>query len=149
MGPLRLVPDLPSDFLVMNGDVLTDLDFCAFLSEHSRERRLFTISATHREQRVDYGVLKIEQNGLLSGFEEKPTMRYLVSMGVYALNHAVLDWIPTARFFGFDNLVAELLKQRQPVFVRPHDGYWLDIGRPDDYERAIDEWPRISREMGL
>ena len=118
MGPLRLIPDLPDNFLVMNGDVLTDLDFSAFLSEHIESRRLFTISAAAREQRIDYGVLHVGQDGLLSAFEEKPTTAYLVSMGIYALNRRVVDWIPSDRSFGFDELIIELLAKGQPVFVR-------------------------------
>jgi NDP-sugar pyrophosphorylase family protein len=149
MGPLRLIPDLPDDFLVMNGDVLTDLDFAPFLSEHIERRRLFTISAAAREQRIDYGVLHVGQDGLLSAFEEKPTTAYLVSMGIYALNRRVLDWIPPDRSFGFDELLIELLAKGQPVFVRPHNGYWLDIGRPDDYEKAVDDWPRVNKEIKL
>jgi NDP-mannose synthase len=149
MGPLRLIPDLPDDFLVMNGDILTDLDFAPFLSEHIESRRLFTISAAAREQRIDYGVLHVGQDGLLSAFQEKPTTTYLVSMGIYALNRRVLDWIPPDRSFGFDELLIELLAKGQPVFVRPHDGYWLDIGRPDDYEKAVDDWPRVNKEIKL
>src|SRR4029450_13023506 len=82
MGPLRLIPDLPNDFLVMNGDILTDLDFRVFLSEHTQGRRLFSISAAAREQRIDYGVLNVGRDGLLSAFQEKPITAYLVSMGI-------------------------------------------------------------------
>jgi NDP-sugar pyrophosphorylase family protein len=149
MGPLRLIPDLPDDFLVMNGDVLTDLDFAAFLAEHERERRLFTISATARRERIDYGVLEVGADGLLSGFREKPVIPYLVSMGVYAVSRRVLEAIPPDRAYGFDDLLYDLLARRAPVAVREHAGYWLDIGRPDDYEKAVDDWPRVRRDMGL
>jgi NDP-sugar pyrophosphorylase family protein len=147
MGPLRLIPDLPHDFLVMNGDVLTDLDFAAFLAQHVEERRDFSISAFHREEKIDYGVLHAGADGTLSGFEEKPTVPYLVSMGVYAMSSRILPLIVPGRPFGFDHLMAALLARSQPVHVRPHTGYWLDIGRPDDYERAIEEWPRISEKI--
>jgi NDP-mannose synthase len=99
MGPLRLIPDLPNDFLVMNGDVLTDLDFRAFLSEHTQGRRLFSISAAAREQRIDYRVLHVGRDGLLSAFQEKPITAYLVSMGIYALNRRVLDSVTILRPF--------------------------------------------------
>lgn len=143
MGPLRLIPDLPEDFIVMNGDVLTDLDFAAFLDRHRAEGNLFTVSAYQRENQVDYGVLVLDKTGRLAAFEEKPVHRYNVSMGVYALNRAVLADIPAGKRFGFDQLMLSLLEQGKPVAVRPYDGYWLDIGRPDDYMKAIDEFDQM------
>src|SRR5262249_33117517 len=121
MAPLRLISDLPDDFLVMNGDVLTDLDFAGFFHEHREGKRLFTVSATCREQRVDYGVLRRGDDENLCSFEEKPTLRYLVSMGVYCASKRVLDWIPDGEPFGFDQLMLALLADRQPVRVRVHE----------------------------
>src|SRR5262249_5701736 len=96
MGPLRLVPELPDNFLVMNGDVLADLACRAFAEAHVNECRLFTISASSRVQKIDYGVLRITPDQQLCGFEEKPEIPYLVSMGIYCVNRAILDWIPPA-----------------------------------------------------
>ena len=144
MGPLKLIPDLPECFLVMNGDVLSNLDYGAFLDNHAKDGGLFTISASSREDKVDYGVLSSDASGILTGFEEKPVHSYLVSMGVYALNRAVLDFIPENTAFGFDDLMYELLRQAKQVRVIPHDGYWLDIGRPDDYERAIEDFDKYD-----
>lgn len=140
MGPLRLIADLPDDFLVMNGDVLTDLDFAAFLDGHRNDGELFTISSAHRRQSIDYGVLRPTADGVLAGFQEKPSIPYDVSMGVYALRRDVLEWIPDGRAFGFDDLVLTLLAAGRKIKVRPHPGYWLDIGRPDDYQRAIEDF---------
>ena len=136
MGPLRLISGLPDNFLVMNGDVLTDIDYSTFLDRHVADGALMTISAISREYLVDYGVLKVDAAGRLAAFEEKPRSRVLVSMGVYALNRAILELIPADTPYGFDNLVGDLLKAGRPVDVKPYDGYWLDIGRPEDYERA-------------
>jgi NDP-mannose synthase len=144
MAPLRLIPDLPENFLVMNGDVLTDLDFDGFMTGHLRDSDLFTISAARREQQIDYGVLQVGADEQLRGFEEKPRIPYLVSMGVYCVNRRVLDWIPKDESFGFDQLMLKLIADRQPVRVRVHDGYWLDIGRPDDYQKALDDWPNVG-----
>jgi NDP-sugar pyrophosphorylase family protein len=143
MGPLRLMADLPQDFLVMNGDVLTDLDFGALYDTHVRERRLFTIAAAARKQHIDYGVLETQNGAELTGFQEKPTLPYLVSMGIYCANRKILDEIPQGEAFGFDHLVKRLLDQRKTVSLAKHEGYWLDIGRPDDYQRAIDDWPSV------
>ncbi|EKR34191.1 nucleotidyl transferase [Leptospira interrogans serovar Hebdomadis str. R499] len=144
MGPLKLVSDLPSDFLVMNGDVLTDIDFSAFYKIHVESKSIFTISSKKRKQLIDYGVLETDSRGLLIGFREKPTQDYEVSMGVYMVNQAALDFIPKDSIFGFDHLMLKLIEINRPISVLPHEGYWLDIGRPDDYEKAIDEFETIK-----
>lgn len=149
MGPLKLIPDLPADFLVMNGDILSDVDYGGFLDAHVAEGRLFTISAAQRMQQIDYGVLHVSEDNRLTGFEEKPCFPFLVSMGIYALSHRVLATIPEGRAYGFDHLVLEYLRTQQPVKIVPHAGYWLDIGRPDDYQRAVDEWPAFSQKLAL
>lgn len=139
MGPLKLIKDLPENFLVMNGDVLTDLNLIEFYAEHVNKKNNFTISAYSREQKVDYGVLEIGVNSKLTNFVEKPTTQYFVSMGVYMVNRKILEYIPENLFFGFDHLMLKLIKNGQPPTVRVHSGYWLDIGRPDDYEKACND----------
>lgn len=146
MGPLKLIDDLPDNFLVMNGDILTDIDYGQFLQAHTAKNSLFTISAAARDQRIDYGVLKVAGQALV-GFEEKPSIPFLVSMGVYALSRSTLDFIPRDQAFGFDDMVLGFLERGDDVAVAPHHGYWLDIGRPDDYERAIDDWPELSKRL--
>jgi NDP-mannose synthase len=140
IAPLCLIPDLPEDFLLMNGDVLTDLDLCAFLERHVTDGRLFTIAAARRRQLVDYGVLQIDAARRLTGFSEKPQTEYLVSMGIYAVNRQILEFVPPEAKYGFDDLMKDLLEKDQRVDVEPFGGYWLDIGRPDDYMRAIEEF---------
>ncbi|MFL4971985.1 MAG: sugar phosphate nucleotidyltransferase [Xanthobacteraceae bacterium] len=140
MGPLRLIGGLPDQFLVMNGDVLTDLDFARLYDEHVASRAIFTVSSSGREEIIDYGVLETDANARLTGFREKPRSHYEVSMGVYMLNARVLDYIPPDRLYGFDHLMLDLIAANEPVIVRRFAGYWLDIGRPDDYARAIDEF---------
>ena len=140
IAPLKLIPDLPPHFLLMNGDILTDLRFDAFLDRHALLGRLFTISASRRQEVTEYGVLHTDNGGTLSGFEEKPVHRYLVSMGVYAIGRSLLARVPPDTKYGFDDLMRDMLACGEPVHVEPHDGYWLDIGRPDDYARAIDDF---------
>ena len=144
MGPLRLIPELPAHFLVMNGDILTDLDFAAFHDEHVSNDRLFTISSHKREQKVDYGVLESDAKGFLTGFHEKPTHRYEVSMGIYMVSRKVREYVPANGVYGFDNLMRDLLEARKRVAVKPFSGYWLDIGRADDYVQAIDEFKTMK-----
>ena len=140
MGPLKLINDLPENFLVMNGDIRTDLNFSDFYNTHVAEKQLFSISSYRRTEVSEYGVLEVDGNNTLTGFKEKPKHHYLVSMGIYMVNRKVLDFIPEDTFYGFDTLMLDLLKKQENVAVKPFDGYWLDIGRPDDYMQAIEEF---------
>ena len=144
MGPLKLIPDLPDSFLVMNGDVLTDLNFYEFLTHHMQDKNIFTISSASREQKIDFGVLDCNSSGFLTGFQEKPTNLYQVSMGVYALSNKILDFIPSGTSYGFDNLIYDLLKSEENVRVRSYAGYWLDIGRISDYEQALEDFEKFG-----
>lgn len=149
MGPLKLIKDLPDNFLVMNGDVITDLDFAKFFERHVENGNLFTISSYLREQKVDYGVLESDQAGKLCGFREKPSLFYEVSMGVYMVNREVLNFIPADTPYGFDQLMLDLIAARRPASIEQFAGYWLDIGRPDDYLQAVDEFETLkSRFLG-
>lgn len=147
MGPLRLIKDLPQHFLVMNGDILTDLDYTTFYTEHVAAGELFTISSHHREQRIDYGTLEIDVNGRLRQFSEKPVLSCEVSMGVYMVNRDVLQYVPVGEPYGFDQLMLALLAGNKTVRVKPFTGYWLDIGRPDDYAQAIDEFDGMKHRF--
>jgi NDP-sugar pyrophosphorylase family protein len=140
IAPLGLIQDLPDHFLLMNGDVLTDLDLRALYERHVAEDRLFTIAATHRLHTIDYGVLETNHTNVLTGFSEKPTMRYMVCMGVNVASRAILSKIPPQRKYGLDDLLLELLRCGERVQVEPYDGCWLDIGRPEDYIQASEQF---------
>ncbi len=139
MGPLTLVKDLPENFLVLNGDVLTDLNFTDFFDNHVASNSIFTIASYRRNEMIDYGLLHHDENQKLTRFEEKPHYSFLVSMGVYMVNKIVLDFIPLDTFFGFDHLMHKLLQVKKPPTVFEFKGFWLDIGRPSDYEIAIEK----------
>lgn len=147
MGPLRLINDLPEHFLIMNGDVLTDLNYGTFHSEHTGNERLFTISSHRREHRMDYGVLDVGPDHRLRNFQEKPKTSYEVSMGVYMASRRILKFLPPAGPYGFDTLMLDLLKNDQEVDVKAFEGYWLDIGRPDDYAQAIAEFDAMKERF--
>lgn len=148
MGPLRLIDDLPENFLVMNGDILTDLDYADFHDMHVRNNEIFTISSHVREQLVDYGVLETI-DGRLTGLREKPRLHYEVSMGVYMASRRALEFVPADTAYGFDHLMHDLIAAGRSVAVRRFSGYWLDIGRPDDYAQAIDEFESMrTRFLG-
>jgi len=140
MGPLKLIHSLPKNFLVMNGDILTDLDFSKFYEQHAVNENIFTISSYVREHINDYGVLEKDSQEKLNGFREKPSTRFEVSMGIYMASDRILPFIPEGVPYGFDTLMLDLMKAGQPATVKEHQGYWLDIGRPDDYHQAIEKF---------
>jgi NDP-sugar pyrophosphorylase family protein len=147
MGPLKLIPDLPENFLVMNGDILTDLKYSQLFDFHLKNNNLFTISAYERDDKIDYGVLEIDHNGLLQKFREKPVYSFIVSMGIYIINKEVLSYIPDNVPYGFDNLMSDLLANDKPIKVEIYDGYWLDIGRSDDYRQAIEIFKKSKKRF--
>jgi NDP-sugar pyrophosphorylase family protein len=140
MGPLRLIRDLPENFLIMNGDILTDVDFGLFHDNHCKEQNIFTISSSKREHVSEYGVLGVDGNNNLVEFKEKPKDQFMVSMGIYMASRKIIDIIPPGKAYGFDSLVLDLIKSQKFPKVKIHSGYWLDIGRPDDYAQAIEEF---------
>ena len=139
MGPLTLLSDLPEDFLVMNGDILTDINFDTFFQTHLENNSLFTIASYTRTEQIDYGVLHKDENNCLNKFEEKPSYQFLVSMGIYMANKRILEYIPPNTYFGFDHLMKKLILVGQYPSIYEYTGYWLDIGRPDDYAKAIND----------
>lgn len=137
IAPLKLIPSLPERFVVMNGDVLTDLDAGALYRAHTESGCRFTIASCLREGKIDFGVLDLNETGnRLVAHREKPKYEYNVSMGMYAMNRSLLDEIPADTPCGVDTLVLAMLARNEPVNIYRWAGYWLDIGRPEDLERA-------------
>lgn len=142
-GPLRLVEGLDETFLVMNGDLLTTLDYGALLDHHLSNGNALTIATHRRKVQSDYGVLHLGHDGdplRISAYEEKPEMSMHVSMGVYVLEPATLSHLPGDGPFDFPQLVQALLASGLPVGAFVHEGLWLDIGRHEDYEQAVEFW---------
>ncbi|MCZ4604013.1 nucleotidyltransferase family protein [Streptomyces sp. Lzd4kr] len=140
MGPLLNLRDrLPEHFLVMNGDVLTDLDYADVLRTHEASGTPLTIATYARKVHIDFGVLTTDASRVVA-FTEKPSIDYRVSMGVYGVSRTTLDHYTPGLPLGFDELVMDLLAAERPPHAYEFDGYWLDIGRPDDYDRANAEF---------
>jgi NDP-sugar pyrophosphorylase family protein len=149
MGPLKLMKDLPDNFLIMNGDVLSDINYGDFIDTHIKNGRTFSILAHKRIDKVDYGVLDINNNSELVSFREKPINSYLVSMGIYVASKSILNHIPANKAFGFDDLMYAFLNEKIKVDVIPYDGYWMDIGRPDDYLQATNDFDELRKKIGV
>ena len=148
VGPLASMEDLDSTFLMMNGDVLTTLDYGELYSAHVRSGNLLTVATHVRTVRSDYGVLELDgANGLLSrvvGFREKPEFDHSVSMGVYVADSRVRDYIPAGQAFDLPELVWRLLEAGEPVGSYAYDGFWLDIGRHEDYAEAVTQYEELK-----
>lgn len=151
VGALALLDDLDDDFLVMNGDVLTDLAYGDFLAEHSASGAAASVAAHKREVQVSLGVLKFddgEDPDRITGYIEKPTYHYEVSMGIYAFSPRALGQIEAGQRLDFPDLVLKLLDAGETVRARRAEGnYWLDIGRHDDYETAMEEFDRLRERL--
>jgi len=147
-APLRLVDDLDSTFFAMNGDLLTTLDYGAMYEAHKASGNVLTIATHRRRVEVSYGVLRLEGDErvrAVRSYEEKPEMSWDVSMGIYAMEPLVLSRIPASGPFDFPDLVQALLAEGLPVGAYAHDGLWLDIGRQEDYQNAVELWEHGSR----
>ena len=135
-GSLASVEGLDETFLVMNGDLLTDLDFDALVAFHRRHGAALTIAAHRRLVKIDLGVMECSNDYRVIGYNEKPELSYDVSMGIYVYEPKVLKLIPPGSYLDFPDLVLKLLASGEKVCAMSCDCLWLDIGRPDDYARA-------------
>lgn len=142
VGPLRNIEGLDGPFLVMNGDLLTDLPFGDFAEAHRREHCVASVAAFPRKVKLSLGVLRVNGAARLEGFEEKPEFTHEVSMGIYCFQPRVLGYIPEGEPFGFDQLMMAMLANRDPVHIYRHTGRWLDMGTHDDLRRAQEEFER-------
>lgn len=139
-APLKLMNDLDSTFIVMNGDVLTTLDFGDVVRYHREQGNALTIATHKRSVKVDYGILHLDVAQRVRAFEEKPEIVSSVSMGIYVMEPEVLAHVPEEGYFDFPDLVHALLDAGLLVGAYRSDSLWFDIGRQDDYERAVSAW---------
>jgi NDP-sugar pyrophosphorylase family protein len=146
-APIKLIEKLEDDFLVMNGDVLTSLVYKDFFQYHKDNGAICTIASYQKPVKIDLGTLHTNEKNELSDYIEKPTLHYSVSMGVYAFKKEVIDFIPDNEYFDFPDLIKKLLANGKRVLAYPFEGHWLDIGRPDDYELATENFEKYKSEF--
>jgi NDP-sugar pyrophosphorylase family protein len=135
-GAMGLISGLNSDFLLINGDTLTTLDYRAFMEYHRKHGAIATIATQTRQNKVDYGVLEIGSDARLCGYVEKPVQSYHVSMGVNAFRADVLKYVQPGSYLDIPQLMVDLIDKGERVQCYQSDCFWLDIGRVADYERA-------------
>lgn len=147
MGPVVQAADrLPEHFLVLNGDTLADLDYAGLLDTHAASGAPITVATARREARIEFGVLDVE-DGRVVGFREKPAIPYTVAIGAYALSRATLERYPVGEALGFDQLMLDLIGRGEHPASYAFGGFWLDIGRPEDYDRANVEFDQIRARL--
>ena len=137
-GSLSFVPGLEGTFLVMNGDILTNLDYRALLSFHASEQACLTIAAHRKAVKIDLGVLETDGADRVTNYIEKPTMDYAVSMGVYVYDPQALEFIGPGEDLDFPDLVLRLIGAGKKVVSFRNSASWLDLGRPEDLHQAAD-----------
>lgn len=147
-GPIALIDDLDAPFFVMNGDILTTLDYRDLAAFHARSGAIATIASYRKAQPIDLGVLEVGSDGRLLRYVEKPNHEFLVSMGIYAFQPEVRHYIEQGTRLDLPDLINRLLAARAPLAVYAFDGRWLDIGHADDYARALEEFER-QRDLFL
>jgi NDP-sugar pyrophosphorylase family protein len=146
-GPISLVQGLDKTFLVTNGDVLTTLDIKKLVAFHKKKGGIATIAAHCRQVRIDLGVILCDGDDRVSGYLEKPTTDYTVSMGIYVFEPRVLDYIPVGQYLDFPDLILKLIASGERVSGYPFDGYWMDLGRPDDYVKANEDFSKMKKQF--
>ncbi len=146
-GPLSMVSGLDDTFLVANGDVLTTLDISDLIRFHKEQNAITTIAVHHRKVKIDFGVIQWENGPRISGYVEKPAFDYWVSMGIYVFEPRVLAYIPQGKYLDFPDLVKSLIAAGEHVAGYQFDGYWQDLGRPDDYETANLDFEKMRSQF--
>ena len=147
VGPLSLIQDLPETFLVMNGDILTTLNYQKLIQYHRQQKGLVTIAMNQKEVQLELGVMECNRTHRLTRYIEKPTLSYSVSMGIYVFEKSVLKWIPSKRYLDFPVLIHKLIKRKEKVVCYPSNDFWLDIGSHEDYEEAQKKFHEMRKRL--
>jgi NDP-sugar pyrophosphorylase family protein len=148
VGPLAMIPRPPGTFIVANGDVLSTLDFGRFLAFHRESGSIATIAMHKRRVKIDLGVIELDGSDTrIARYIEKPTHQYLVSMGIYAFEPRIIDYIPRGEYLDFPDLVHVLLRAGERVSGFPFDGYWRDLGNHEDYEQASTDFDQMRAQF--
>ena len=136
-GPLLIIKDLPQNFLVLNGDTLTNLNYKNFFLKHCRSKSEITLATTKRKEKLNYGILTFKNNKLFS-FKEKPKIDMNVGMGIYGVNKSIIikNLPKKIKKIDFNEIFEKRLKLKMKTSIYNFSGFWLDIGRPEDYEFA-------------
>lgn len=146
-GPLALVDGLDQTFLVMNGDLLTTIDFEDLLRRHRARGATATVGLFEKHVQLGLGIVESDAGGRVTNYVEKPTLTYDVSVGIYAMEPAVLEHIEPGERLDLPDLVLRLIADGAQVDAYRFSGTWFDIGRPDDYAAASEHFEQRRDEL--
>ena len=141
-GALGSIENLDEPFLVMNGDVLTNLDYSKLIEYHRAQEAALTIAVTQKEVQLELGILLMDKDNQLTGYDEKPTKTYPASTGIYIYDPKVLKHIPPNEHLDAPTLILKLIENNEKVLGYSSDVFWLDMGNHGDHERAIQEFEK-------
>jgi len=147
MGPISLIDGLDDTFLVMNGDILTTLDYSAFVRFHKRSSAIASIATHRRKVNIAYGVIETDDEHRITNYTEKPALHYRVSMGIYLFEPEVLRYMKRNSYLNLPDLVLRLVSKGEKVMSYHSDAYWLDIGIPEEYAKAIEDFEKNPAEF--
>jgi NDP-mannose synthase len=145
-GPLSLIDKFDENFIVMNGDLLTTLNYRDFFNYHVKNHNDLSMALYKKEVKIDLGVIETENN-IFKNYIEKPTYTFDVSMGIYVINRNIIDLIPKNEKMDLPELVLKCQKLKKKIGCFKGDYYWLDIGRVEDYEKAIEIFEQKRTEF--
>lgn len=146
-GPIALVEGLNDTFLVSNGDVLTTLNLRDLIKFHREQKAIATIASHHRQSKIDLGVIQKDGDCRITAYIEKPVYDFMVSMGIYVFEPAVMPYITRNEYLDFPDLIKKLLAAGERVVGYEFKGYWEDLGRPDDYTRATRDFESMREQF--
>lgn len=146
-GALSVIPGLSGTFLVVNGDVLTTLDFRRLVAYHTESKARLTIALQPREARLPLGAVDVDEHMTVKGYREKPATAYLASLGIYVYDASALRYLKPGQPCDFPDLVHRLMEGGETVKGFVTDSFWLDIGNPEDYLRAQEEYAQRKADL--
>lgn len=147
IAPLKLIKNLEDNFLVMNGDLLTNINYKELIDHHLTHKALATISTYTKKTKLQLGVIENDKDNRIVGFKEKPVLENKVSMGIYLFNKQIIKYIPDDEYFGFDSLMYKMIEKNDKVISYQFAGKWLDIGTHEDLAMATEEFNKYKVEF--
>lgn len=146
-GSLASISGLDDAFLVMNGDILTSMDYGKLIKYHKEKGGIMTVAMHKKKHKIDLGVIETDDNDFLKTYVEKPEKEYIVSMGIYVYEPEVLRYIEQGVYLDFPDLVKRLIENGEKIAGYTCEDFWLDIGNHEDYEIAQEKFALLKDQF--
>lgn len=148
-GAISAMKPKGNNFIVMNGDVLVNLNYREMYDFHKKHKALVTVGVTTKDVPITLGVLQIDKQLKITDYIEKPTLKYKVSMGIYMFHKKVKTYLKRGQHCDLPELIKVLVQKKEKVIAFAHDGLWFDIGRIEDYDRAVDAFMQNEKAFRI